>query len=162
MGVGEVGVGRHGSSSHIAGRVQVRHLSWDYQQLWLKSISFDGGGQYRAWNGGRSQGPVQLGPVGLVDSGDVAVVRHAAIVALIVAVNTAYYDMSRNHYIGQAHFRLGFFSEFKFFLFLNNTRLFRRCEIYSWKESGQSCCQITLSPSPLSVRLADNTSDHFG
>ena len=89
----------------------------------MKSISFDGGGQYRAWNGGRSQGPVQLGPVGLVDSGDVAVVRHAAIVALIVAVNTAYYDMSRNHYIGQAHFRLGFFQNL-IFSFSSTTPVF--------------------------------------
>ena len=78
----------------------------------MKSTSFDGGGQYRAWNGGRSQGPVQLRPVRLVDSGDVAVVRHAAIVALIV--NTAYYDMSRNHYTGQSHLRVGFFQNLNF------------------------------------------------
>ena len=83
----------------------------------MKSTSFDRGGQYRAWNRGRSQGPVQLWPVGLVDSGDVAVVRHAANVALIVEINTAYYDMSRNHYIGQSHVRVRLFSEFNFFLF---------------------------------------------
>ena len=82
----------------------------------MKSITFDRGGQYRAWNRGRSQGPVQLRPVGLVDSGDVAVVRHAAIVALIVAVNTAYYDISRNHYIGQSHLREGFFQNLNCFL----------------------------------------------
>ena len=80
----------------------------------MKSTAFDGGGQYRAWNRGRSQGPVQLRPVGLVDSGDIAVVRHAAIVALIVAVNTACYDMSRDHYLGQSYFRVGLFSEYKF------------------------------------------------
>ena len=90
----------------------------------MNSTSFDGGGQYRAWNRGRSQGPVQLRPVRLVDSGDVAVVRHAAIVALIVAVNTANYDMSRNHYIGQSHVRVRLFSEFNFFLFSSTTPVF--------------------------------------